>query len=127
MRLQKFTKICRAIHARPGDGNLETHAKTGFRPEGILGDSIGRFIARPDWVESLIWKNVLRGDMSLVRPAPALATNSEEYTERLARRRVSGNQTRHYRYGRWKDAADPRFDERVRLDLRCARRSVWRT
>jgi lipopolysaccharide/colanic/teichoic acid biosynthesis glycosyltransferase len=86
---------------------------------------VGRILRRTSLDELPQLWNVLRGDMSLVGPRPALPYELEQY-ESWHRRRAL--EARPGVTGLWQVAGRSRttFDEMVRLDLRYARtRSLW--
>ena len=86
---------------------------------------VGRILRKTSLDELPQLWNVLRGDMSLVGPRPALAYELEQYKP-WHRRRVL--EAKPGVTGLWQVAGRSRttFDEMVRLDLRYARsRSLW--
>ena len=86
---------------------------------------VGRFIRKTSLDELPQFWNVLRGDMSLVGPRPALAYEFRKY-EVWHRRRVL--EIKPGITGLWQveGRSRTRFDEMVRLDLKYARAwSVW--
>jgi exopolysaccharide biosynthesis polyprenyl glycosylphosphotransferase len=108
------------------DGNSESAAKSVFKiqkdPRVTL---VGRFIRKTSLDELPQFWNVLRGDMSLVGPRPALAYEFRKY-QVWHRRRVL--EIKPGITGLWQveGRSRTRFDEMVRLDLKYARAwSVW--
>lgn len=86
---------------------------------------VGRFLRRSSFDELPQFWNVLRGDMSLVGPRPALSYELARY-KRWHRRRLL--QVKPGITGLWQVSGRSRttFDEMVRLDLRYARScSLW--
>jgi lipopolysaccharide/colanic/teichoic acid biosynthesis glycosyltransferase len=86
---------------------------------------VGRFLRKTSLDELPQFWNVLRGDMSLVGPRPALPFEVEKY-QPWHRRRVL--EAKPGITGLWQVTGRSRttFDEMVRLDLRYARtRSLW--
>ena len=108
------------------DGNSETATKPVFKiQKDPRVTSIGRFIRKTSLDELPQFWNVLRGDMSLVGPRPALAYEFRKY-EVWHRRRVL--EIKPGITGLWQveGRSRTRFDEMVRLDLKYARAwSVW--
>ncbi|HWO33239.1 MAG TPA: exopolysaccharide biosynthesis polyprenyl glycosylphosphotransferase [Candidatus Acidoferrum sp.] len=108
------------------DGNSETAAKPVFKiQKDPRVTPIGRFIRKTSLDELPQFWNVLRGDMSLVGPRPALAYEFRKY-EVWHRRRVL--EIKPGITGLWQveGRSRTRFDEMVRLDLKYARAwSVW--
>jgi len=108
------------------DGNSGATAKPVFKiQKDPRVTPIGRFIRKTSLDELPQFWNVLRGDMSLVGPRPALAYEFRKY-EVWHRRRVL--ETKPGITGLWQveGRSRTRFDEMVRLDLKYARAwSVW--
>ena len=108
------------------DGNSETAAKPVFKiQKDPRVTPVGRFIRKASLDELPQFWNVLRGDMSLVGPRPALAYEFRKY-EVWHRRRVL--EIKPGITGLWQveGRSRTRFDEMVRLDLKYARAwSVW--
>ena len=108
------------------DGSSDTAAKPVFKiQKDPRVTPIGRFIRKASLDELPQFWNVLRGDMSLVGPRPALAYEFQKY-EVWHRRRVL--EIKPGITGLWQveGRSRTRFDEMVRLDLKYARAwSVW--
>jgi len=108
------------------DGNSEVAAKPVFKiQKDPRVTPIGRFIRKASLDELPQFWNVLRGEMSLVGPRPALAYEFRKY-EVWHRRRVL--EIKPGITGLWQveGRSRTRFDEMVRLDLKYARGwSVW--
>jgi len=107
---------------KPANGNGEGVYKLTNDPRVT---SVGRFLRRTSLDELPQFVNVLKGEMSLVGPRPALAYEVEAY-DIWHRRRVL--EARPGITGLWQVNGRSRvkFDEMVRLDLRYARTcSPW--
>jgi len=112
--------------AGQADGDSEAAAKPVFKiQKDPRVTPVGRFIRKSSLDELPQFWNVLRGDMSLVGPRPALAYEFRKY-EVWHRRRVL--EIKPGITGLWQveGRSRTRFDEMVRLDLKYARAwSVW--
>lgn len=105
------------------------HPRTGNEVFKLTNDprvtSVGRFLRKASLDELPQFWNVLRGDMSLVGPRPALPFEVDQY-QPWHRRRVL--EAKPGITGLWQVNGRSRttFDEMVRLDLRYARtHSLW--
>jgi lipopolysaccharide/colanic/teichoic acid biosynthesis glycosyltransferase len=116
-RFYKFRSMCHnAEELKDALAHLSTR-ETAFKiPDDPRLTGLGRYLRKfsiDEWPQ--LW-NVLRGDMSLVGPRPALPDEAEKYAEHVHRRLV----VKPGITGLWQVSgrSDLSWDESVRLDLR---------